>query len=684
MIPEDFVERAKRGLVAQSHQRVGELAVSRGWITRDDLAKHLQSEPYGRAESLVERGLLSQDQLKDLFEAVDQGAPTELGDRYEIIRRIGSGATSDIFEARDRVLGRHVALKRIHGDYVEITERSRREAEATARLSHPGIVTLHDFIERDGQFLLVMELVRGHTLTEVLREKVDFARSAAILEKVARAVHYAHERGIIHRDLKPNNILIGEDGEPKVADFGLARLVDYSDFTNDGIVLGTPFYMAPEQASGQKDAISPRTDVYALGAVLYEVLAGHPPFSDVDELRAIDLIIQVEPVAPSQLRKGVPHELETVMLTAMQKEPGARYASALEFAEELSRWQRGQPVTAQAPSPPPRVSRAIWRRLGVHMPSAAARRIARVKARGAEPARIPQRIEPLEANMREAIALLEGAHAILERVSQSFYMKGARADDGGSRLEAAEALIAQVIARLPNLASAYVLQGRVQGIRGAFDDAEDSFRDALVLDPDLATAHYQLGRLLVIRSILSIGGPRTDVPEAARELEVARAGAPTSPLQRQFVDALLAFAHGNRDEAVRQATVGTELFDGEPGVEEFHWLIGVADVRPPARLAAFERALDIRPRYPLAQLCRGVLRGAMGDVRRAMADVESAQKLSPLLVEAWYCRGVLRAQGKDAKGARADFARALELMRDDSPHRATVEERLAQSGARGS
>ena len=202
--------------------------------------------------------------------------------RYEILERMGEGATSVVYRARDRELNRAVAVKvlRPTAALSELArQRFQREAKAAAGLSHPHVVTLYDAGEAGGQFYLVMELVEGRPLNEALREgTLDRKASLRILEKVARGVAAAHDKGVIHRDLKPSNILIPPSGEPKVADFGLAHVVDSTaELTRTGSSLGTPLYMSPEQVEGRSKEITPRTDVYSLGAILYEVLTGRPP-----------------------------------------------------------------------------------------------------------------------------------------------------------------------------------------------------------------------------------------------------------------------------------------------------------------------------------------------------------------------------------------------------------------------
>src|SRR5213078_3670171 len=222
----------------------------------------------------------------------------ELGD-YELLEEVGRGGQGVVFRARQKSLNRTVALKVISlGQWASKAhlKRFRREAEAAARLEHPGIVPIHEVGERDGQCYFSMKFVEGGQLDEVVkREPMPIRRAAELIAKVARTVHYAHDHGILHRDIKPGNILLDQDGEPHLTDFGLARLVESeSSVTRTMEVLGTPSYMAPEQAVGS-NASGCATDVYGLGAVLYQLLTGHPPFAGGTTYETIRLMLEAEP-----------------------------------------------------------------------------------------------------------------------------------------------------------------------------------------------------------------------------------------------------------------------------------------------------------------------------------------------------------------------------------------------------
>src|ERR1043166_5669186 len=242
----------------------------------------------------------------------------ELGD-YELLEEIGRGGQGVVFRARQKSLNRIVALKVISlGQWASKAHlrRFRLEAEAAARLEHPGIVPIHEVGERDGSCYFSMKFVEGGQLDEVVRRRSMSIRQAAeLIAKVARTVHYAHEHGILHRDIKPGNILLDAKGEPHLTDFGLARLVETeSTVTRTKEVLGTPSYMAPEQAVGETGKLTSATDVYGLGAVLYQLLTGHPPFAGGTTFETIKLLLETEPRPPRLLNPKVDRDLSAICL----------------------------------------------------------------------------------------------------------------------------------------------------------------------------------------------------------------------------------------------------------------------------------------------------------------------------------------------------------------------------------
>jgi WD40 repeat protein len=291
----------------------------------------------------------------------DQSLPDQFGD-YELLGEIARGGMGVVYRARQRSLNRVVALKVLLGARVASRtelDRFRREAEAAAALDHPHIVPIYEVGDYDGIPFFSMKLIDGSSLAK--SPPASFAEMARLVATVARAVHHAHRRGIMHRDLKPSNVLIDEDGQPHVADFGLAKRIEATEGASiSGSITGTPAYMAPEQARGQQSQLTVAVDVYGIGAVLYELLTGRAPFRGETTAETLVLVLHSEPARPSVSRPGLPRDLETICLKCLEKEPGKRYRSAEAVAEELERWLNDEPIQAR---PARRLERVVkWAR----------------------------------------------------------------------------------------------------------------------------------------------------------------------------------------------------------------------------------------------------------------------------------------------------------------------------------
>jgi len=261
---------------------------------------------------------------------------------YELLDEIGRGGQGVVYRARQKSLNRTVALKVIglgHWATEAHLKRFRREAEAAASLDHSGIVPIYEVGEHDGSCYFSMKFVEGGQLDQLVkREPMPIRRAVELIAKVARTVHYAHEHRILHRDIKPGNILLDQKGEPHLTDFGLARLVETeSTVTRTLEVLGTPSYMAPEQATGNNAQLTAATDVYALGAVFYQLLTGHPPFAGGTTYETIKLLLDTEPRQPRLWNSKIERDLSTICLKSLEKDPKRRYSSALALAEDLER-----------------------------------------------------------------------------------------------------------------------------------------------------------------------------------------------------------------------------------------------------------------------------------------------------------------------------------------------------------
>ena len=278
---------------------------------------------------------------------------------YDILQRLGEGGMGVVYKARHRGLNRLVALKMIRGGSqarADHLSRFRVEAEAVARLRHPNIIQIYDIGEADGLPFVALELLDGGSLDDRLAGTPQPGNQAAeLMVTLARAVHVAHQAGIVHRDLKPTNVLYTSDGVPKITDFGLAKRIDSDDGqTESGQIMGSPSYMAPEQARGHSRNVGPPADVYALGAILYDMLTGRPPFKGETPMETVRQVLDDDPVTPSRLVPRVPRDLETICLKCLHKDPAKRYESAQALADDLERYLRGEPILARRT--------AVWER----------------------------------------------------------------------------------------------------------------------------------------------------------------------------------------------------------------------------------------------------------------------------------------------------------------------------------
>jgi tetratricopeptide (TPR) repeat protein len=516
-------------------------------------------------------------------------------------------------------------------------KRFRREAEAAASLDHPCIVPIYDVGERDGSCYFSMKFVEGGQLDEVVRQTPMSIRQAAeLIAKVARTVHYGHEHGILHRDIKPGNILLDVKGEPHLTDFGLARLLESeSTVTRTLEVLGTPSYMAPEQAAGNNPAtagLTSATDVYGLGAVLYQLLTGHPPFAGGTTYETIKLVLETEPRQPRLLNPKIDRDLSTICLKCLEKDPARRYNSALALAEDLERWFKHEPIRARHTG-----VFILGRKWVRRNPTTAALiTVVAVALAGMlwELSNVQeQRVLVRRAKLSEQEKARLEAEQTNNPTAYDAYLRG-RAFPGGWHLEGAVRLFQEAVKLDPNfvLAWAYLSIAQSQSYWLGTDPsaarlaaAKDALDRALALDPDLPETHLALGYYRYY-------GQR-DYTGALAEFRQAERALPNS------ADVILALAAlqrrlGHWDEAIAEQRRAVAL---DP--RNFHASFNLTTTymmlrRFPEALATVDRVLAWQPTNVGALSQKTEIFLATGDLQAAEPLLLTNPQIDPIFLRA--------------------------------------------------
>jgi serine/threonine protein kinase len=551
---------------------------------------------------LVRTGLASlDDENHEASEPTIAQMLKDFGD-YELLEEIGRGGQGVVYQARQKSLNRIVALKVIdiaHWATEAHVKRFRLEAEAAASLDDPRIVPIYEIGEREGACYYSMKFIDGRQLDKIIgTELTPVRKSAELIAKLAHTLHHAHQHGVLHRDVKPGNILLDAKGEPYLIDFGLARLVETeSTITQTLELLGTPSYIAPEQALGNNAAVSCATDVYGLGAVFYQLLTGHPPFAGGTTYETVRMVLETQPRQPRLCNPKVDRDLETICLKCLEKEPTKRYASAQLLAEDIERFLRDEPIQSRRVSQVERAWRWCKRKPLVASLIAALIVVVVVGLAGAlwESHRVQgDRALVQRTNLSEQAKARLAAEQTKNPAAYDAYLRG-RTFPGWWHQEGAIQLFQEAVKLDPNFAQAwaYLSIGQSMGYwlgidpsPGRLAAAKDALDRALALDPNLPEVHFALGYYRYYA--------QRDYAGALAEFQQAEKSLPNSA---DVIEALAALQRrlGHWDEAVAEQRRVVEL---DP--RNIHASFSLATTyrilrRFPEALATVDRALAWTP-----------------------------------------------------------------------------------------
>ncbi|MGE0712273.1 MAG: protein kinase [Planctomycetota bacterium] len=573
---------------------------------------------------------------------------------YELVDELGRGGMGVVYKARQPGLDRFVALKVLLGGEMASknqVKRFKREAEFAAKLKHPAIVQIHDVGQVGDYHYLTMDLVEGVALGDVIKEtKLGDRRAAEILRDLADGLQHAHDQGVIHRDVKPANVMLTPSGQPVLTDFGLARSADLdgetSQLTRDGAMVGTPYYMSPEQASGRRERVVPKSDVFALGVMLYQLLTGKLPFEAQAQVELCNKILYEEPLPPRRHRPSLDLDLETIVLKALEKDPEQRYGAG-ELRDELQRWLAGDGIAARPLGVVERLSRRLERHRRLVLMGGAAAIVLELCAFGVaraaidvEAERATHAAEQATARLREELEDLVRARAAAE---------AQRRQDAARAVASAERALLD--AQRTPAGEAY---------RQALSQAEDLLGRALELPLNREDARLRVWRGRVRRSLHQHELAEEDLVRAA-QLD------PKGPLGAE-ASYLLARMRQDLQEPQRAREVLTAALKrlGDDHASPWRALMAAIlalDTDPPDRVAAeaaVERARALDPRLAEVYLVEARLRRETDEADKLRQALLRAAELDPKSPEAYV--GLARSlSGTDLDQAREHVRRALEI-----------------------
>jgi serine/threonine protein kinase/Tfp pilus assembly protein PilF len=682
-------------------------ARDRGWISRPHFEECVGG-PASPVAFALSRRLLTDRQIEELRRDIsrrqDATAPSSAGPgpspkrlgKYRLDAELGRGGMGSVHKAWDPELRRWVALKVLH--HLEGPEeilRFRREAQTAATLSHPGIVAVYEIGQEADTPYIAMEFVDGTTLSG---RKFPIRTACQVMVAVARAVDHAHRRGIIHRDLKPQNIMLDRTKAVRVMDFGLAKpLRERTRLTVTGTVVGTPSYMPPEQADGQVSQVDHRSDVYSLGAVLYELLTHRPPFEGASVLETLSHVVEREVPRPSRFNRELPRDLEAVVLRALEKEKARRYPSAEAFARDLERFLEGAPVDARRPT----LARRLWRHLRRHPAAWAAtgggavasalltllllRKTPdlpepppRVIAKPPLPAPRPAKPSPRDLAQPE----LDAGSKRLELERLDLYRPGADLSRMRKALDEAALHFTKALDIFPSHEAALLGRAQTRILQGRPGEALRDLGRAIEILPAFPAARIARGQILmekVLSYLDTSAWRREELPpdvsawktQALEDFRKAReSGLQGNDLE--YTEAALAVAEERPEPAI---ALLTRIIDSGGAREETYLLRGdawqmkgAAAAPGPLRAQAvdaairdFTEAIHLRANYHEALRHRAALNYVTGHPDRCLEDLEAGLRIDPDDSSALFDLATYHQRTGNPEKAFAFFARALEM-----------------------